>query len=125
MFADSKPLYYHCTPERRAFRKNDFLLPTNHRQILNGLLAGVQKWRNAVTFSKQHRTMQTFTYRVYFSVSPTTYYVVGARNAKAAIWRAKRVQRALRVIKRWTAPLKVANIERLYRHGAEVRSVHP
>ena len=69
--------------------------------------------------------MRTFTYRVYFSVSPTTYYVVGARNAKAAIWRAKRVQRALRVNKRRTAPLKVAEIERLYRHGAEVRCVHP
>ena len=69
--------------------------------------------------------MRTFTYRVYFSVSPTTYYVVGAGNAKAAIWRAKRVQRALRGIKRRTAPLKVAKIERLYRHGAEVRRVYP
>ena len=94
-------------------------------KILNGLLAAVQKWRNAVNFSEQNRAMRTFTYRVYFTVSPTTYYVVGARNAKAAVWRAKRLQRALRAIKRRTAPLKVANIERLYRHGAEVRRVYP
>ena len=93
-------------------------------KILNGLLAGVQKWRRAVTFSEQNRTMRTFTYRVYFTVSPTTYYVVGARNAKAAVWRARRLQRALRLNKRRTAPLQVAKIERLYRHGAGVRRVH-
>jgi hypothetical protein len=93
-------------------------------KILNGLLAGVQKWRRAVTFSEQNRTMRTFTYRVYFTVSPTTYYVVGASNAKAAVWRARRLQRALRLNKRRTAPLKVAKVERLYRHGAGVRRVH-
>jgi hypothetical protein len=68
--------------------------------------------------------MRTFTYRVYFTVSPTTYFVVGARNARAAVWRARRVQRALRLNKRRAAPLQVAKIERLYRHGAEVRKVH-
>ena len=93
-------------------------------EILNGLLAGVQKWRIAFTFCEQHRTMRTFTYRVYFTNSPTTYYVVGARNAKTAVWRARRLQRALRLNKRRTAPLKVAKIERLYRHGAGARRVH-
>ena len=92
-------------------------------KILNGLLAGVQKWRSVATFSEQNRIMRTFTYRVYFTVSPTTYYVVAARNAKTAVWRARRVQRALRLNKRRTAPLKVAKIERLYRHGAGARRV--
>jgi len=92
-------------------------------KILNGLLPGVQKWRIAFTFSEQNRTMRTFTYRVYFTISPTTYYVVGARNAKAAVWRARRLERALRFNKRGTAPFKGAKIERLYR-GAEVRRVH-
>jgi len=92
-------------------------------KILNGLLAGVQKWMSA--FSEKNRTMRTFTYRVYFTVSPTTYYVVGARNAMAAVWRARRLQRALRLNKRRTAPLQVAKIERLYRHGAGVRRVYP
>lgn len=68
--------------------------------------------------------MRTFTYRVYFTISPTTYFVVGARNARAAVWRARRVQRALRFNKRRTVPLRAAKIERLYRHGAEVRRVH-
>jgi hypothetical protein len=67
--------------------------------------------------------MRTFTYRVYFTIPPTTYYVVAARNAKAAVWRARRVQRALRLNKRRTAPLQVARVERLYRHGAEVRRI--
>ena len=92
-------------------------------KILNGPLAGVQKWRIAFTFFEQHRTMRTFTYRVYFTISPTTYYVVGARNAEAAVWQARRLQRALRLNKRRTAPLQVAKIERLYRHGAEVTRV--
>ena len=91
--------------------------------ILNGLLAGVQKWRSAVAFSEQNRTMRTFTYRVYFTVSPTTYYVVAARNAKVAVWRARRAQRALRLNKWRTAPLQVARVERLYRHGAGARRV--
>lgn len=52
-------------------------------------------------------------YRVYFTIEPTTYYVISARNAQVAIWRAKRLQRAMRVIKRRTAPLKVARIKRL------------
>ena len=69
--------------------------------------------------------MRTFTYRVYFTISPTTYYVVGARNAKAAVWRAGRLQRALRLNKRRTAPLQVAKIERLYRHAVDVRRVQP
>ena len=98
--------------------------PQNSNKFLNGLAAGVQRERSAVTFSERHRTMRTFTYRVYFTISPTTYYVVGARNANAAVWRARRTQRALRVIKRRTAPLKLAKIERLYRHGAMVRRVH-
>ena len=45
-------------------------------------------------------------------------------DGKAAVWRARRVQRALRVNKRRTAPLKVAKVERLYRHGAEARRVY-
>ena len=65
--------------------------------------------------------MRTFTYRVFFTVSPTTYYVFVARNAKAAVWRARRVQRALRISKRRTAPLQWARVERLYLHGAGVR----
>lgn len=69
--------------------------------------------------------MRTFTYRVFFTVLPTTYYLVGARNAQAAVWRAKRLQRALRLNKRRTAPLKVAKIERLYRRGAMVKRVCP
>ena len=59
--------------------------------------------------------MKTFVYRVYFTITPTTYYVVAARNASAAVWRAKRTQRALRLNKRRTAPLRVAKIERLVR----------
>ena len=59
--------------------------------------------------------MKSFTYRVYFTIAPTTYYVVSARNARAAVWRAKRTQRALRLNKRRTAPLRVAKIERLVR----------
>jgi hypothetical protein len=68
--------------------------------------------------------MRTFTYRVYFTISPTTYYVVAGRNAKSAVWRARRLERALRFNKKRTAPLKVAKIDRLYRHEAEVRRVH-
>jgi hypothetical protein len=68
--------------------------------------------------------MRTFNYRVYFTVSPTTYYVVAAKNAKAAVWRARRLQRALRLNKRRAAPLKVARVERLCRHGAGVRRIH-
>jgi hypothetical protein len=59
--------------------------------------------------------MKTFVYRVYFTITPTTYYVVSALNASAAVWRAKRTQRALRLNKRRTAPLRVAKIERLVR----------
>jgi len=62
--------------------------------------------------------MKTFAYRVYFTITPTTYYVVSARNASAAVWRAKRTQRALRLYKRRAAPLRVARIERLVR-GAD------
>jgi hypothetical protein len=69
--------------------------------------------------------MRTFTYRVYFTLAPSTYYVVGARNASAAVWRARRLERAMRVNKRRTAPLRVAKVERLYRHGAGVRRVQP
>jgi hypothetical protein len=69
--------------------------------------------------------MRTFAYRVYFTVAPTTYYVVAGKNAKAAVWRARRVERALRVNKRRTAPLRVAKVERLYQRGAEVRRVNP
>lgn len=69
--------------------------------------------------------MRTFLYRVYFTVNPSTYYVVGARNVRVAVWRAKRLQRALRLNKRRTAPLQVAKIERLTR-GADgiTRAVH-
>jgi len=59
--------------------------------------------------------MKTFAYRVYFTVHPDTYYVVSARNARVAVWRAKRSQRAFRFNKRRTAPLQVAKIERLVR----------
>lgn len=59
--------------------------------------------------------MKTFAYRVYFTIAPTTYYVVSARNARAAVWRAKRSQRAFRLNKRRTAPLRVAKVERLVR----------
>jgi len=64
---------------------------------------------------QQGRAMTTFTYRVYFTVAPGTYYVVSARNARVAVWRAKRAQRAFRLTKRRTAPLQVAKIERLAR----------
>ena len=56
-------------------------------------------------------------YRVYFTADPKTYYVVGARNARIAVWRAKRSQRAFRLSKRRTAPLEVAKIERLEKGG--------
>jgi hypothetical protein len=59
--------------------------------------------------------MKTFAYRVYFTVAPGTYYVVSGRNARVAVWRAKRSQRAFRLNKRRTAPLRVAKIERLTR----------
>jgi hypothetical protein len=104
--------------ETPAFRENI-------NKILNGFPADVQKGRSGIAFFEREGTMRTFTYRVYFTVSPTTYYVVAARNATAAVWRAKRVQRALRVNKRRTAPLQVAKVERLYGHGAEVRRVYP
>lgn len=61
------------------------------------------------------KVMNTFAYRVYFTIAPDTYYVVSARNARVAVWRAKRSQRAFRLIKRRTAPLQVAKIERLMR----------
>lgn len=54
-----------------------------------------------------------FAYRVYFTVNPDTYYVVGARNARVAVWRARRSHRAFRLNKRRTAALKVAKVERL------------
>jgi hypothetical protein len=57
--------------------------------------------------------MRTITFRVYFTTLPTTYYVVGANNARGAVCRAVGLQRAMRLIKRRTAPLKVAKIERL------------
>jgi hypothetical protein len=59
--------------------------------------------------------MKRFAYRVYFTVNPDTYYVVAARNARIAVWRARRSQRAFRLNKRRTAPLQVARIERLTR----------
>ena len=52
-------------------------------------------------------------YRVYFTVAPTTYYVIEARNARLAVWHAKRTHQALRLSKRRKAPLQVAKIERL------------
>jgi hypothetical protein len=59
--------------------------------------------------------MKTFAYRVYFTVAPDTYYVVSARNARVAVWRAKRSQQAFRLNKNRPAPLRVAKIERLVR----------
>jgi hypothetical protein len=59
--------------------------------------------------------MRTFAYRVYFTVDPGTYFIVSARNARVAVWRAKRAHRAFRLNKRRTAPLVVAKIERLTR----------
>ncbi len=58
---------------------------------------------------------RTALYRVYFTVAPTTYYVIEARNARLAVWRARRTHRALSLSKRRTAPLQVAKIERLDR----------
>src|SRR5207244_10865231 len=94
------PWHFVETPFFRQIRK----------KILNGFHSRVRRWWSAVAFSEQHRTMRTFTYRVYFTVSPTTYYVVAARNARAAVWRAKRAQRALRLNKRRTAPLQVGRV---------------
>jgi hypothetical protein len=56
---------------------------------------------------------RTALYRVYFTVAPTTYYVIEARNARLAVWRAKRTHCALSLSKRRTAELQVAKIERL------------
>ena len=56
---------------------------------------------------------QVATYRVYFTVEPTTYYTVNASTASVAVGLAEGAQRALRLCKRQTAALKVARIERL------------
>lgn len=64
--------------------------------------------------------MKSVVYRVYFTVAPGTYYVVSARNARVAVWRAKKTQRALRLNKRRTAPLRVAKIERLVREADRI-----
>ena len=55
---------------------------------------------------------RTALYRVYFTAAPTTNYVVSASNRRKAIWVPSDCS-ALRLIKRRTAPLKVARIERL------------
>ena len=62
-------------------------------------------------------------YRIYFTVAPTTYYVISATNARLAVCRAKRVQRALRLNKRRTTPLTVAKIERLDRNRVRLLKV--
>ena len=69
--------------------------------------------------------MKTFAYRVYFTLNPDTYYVVAARNARVAVWRAKRSQRAFRLNKRRTAPLQVAKIERLTRFADGITRAVP
>jgi hypothetical protein len=74
------------------------------------LLSGLPRDRNL-----RKLAMKTIVYRVFFTIAPTTYYVVSAPNARAAVWRAKRTQRALRLNKRRAAPLRVARIERLVR----------
>ena len=60
---------------------------------------------------------RTALYRIYFSIDPGTYYAVSAKSARTAVLQAKRVQRALRITKRHTPPLKVTRIERLDRSG--------
>jgi hypothetical protein len=69
--------------------------------------------------------MKTFAYRVYFTVDPGTYYVVSTRNARVAVWRAKRAQRAFRLNKRRTPHLQVAKIERLARNAAGITRAVP
>ena len=60
---------------------------------------------------------RTALYRVYFTIAPATYVVVIARNARTAIWHAKRGQRALSVFKLRPTPLEVCKLERLGRNG--------
>ena len=60
---------------------------------------------------------RTALYRVYFTIAPATYFVVIAKNARTAVWRAKQGQRALSVFKRRTATLEVCKLERLDRNG--------
>jgi hypothetical protein len=69
--------------------------------------------------------MKTFAFRVYFTVAPDTYYVVSARNARVAVWRAKRSQRAFRLNKRRTAPLRVVKIERITRSADGITRAVP
>jgi hypothetical protein len=62
-----------------------------------------------------------FAYRVYFTIDPETYYVVGACNVRRAIRRAKRSWRAFAVIRK-NRRLNVFKVERLYK-GADVREL--
>jgi hypothetical protein len=62
-----------------------------------------------------------FAYRVYFTIDPETYYVVGACNVRRAIRRAKRSWRAF-AISHKNRRLKACKVERLYK-GADVREL--
>jgi hypothetical protein len=65
--------------------------------------------------------IRIFAYRVYFTIDPETYYVVGACNVRRAIRRAKRSWRAFAVIRK-NRRLNVCKVERLYK-GADVREL--
>jgi hypothetical protein len=65
--------------------------------------------------------IRIFAYRVYFTIDPETYYVVGARNVRRAIRRAKRSWRAFAVIRK-NRRLNVFRVEQLYK-GADVREL--
>jgi hypothetical protein len=58
-------------------------------------------------------TNRLATYRVYFTAAPQTYYAVSARNARHAVWQAKRLRNALRHTRRRSTRLVVDKIERL------------
>jgi hypothetical protein len=62
-----------------------------------------------------------FAYRVYFTIDPEIYYVVGACNVRRAIRRGKRSWRAFAISRR-NRRLKVFRVERLYK-GAVVREL--
>ena len=65
--------------------------------------------------------IRIFAYRVYFTIDPETYYVVGACNVRRAIRRAKRSWRAFAISLK-NRRLNVCKVERLYK-GADVREL--
>jgi hypothetical protein len=88
--------------------------------ILYGKLAAGNRPLN-IGEGENTNMIRIFAYRVYFTIDPETYYVVGACNVRRAIRRAKRSWRAF-AISHKNRRLKACKVERLYK-GADVREL--